>query len=250
LTDQDRVIREKQWHNETHGKDTKSKTKKYYTICLNLFKDEDSLIETCLLPDSTELLDYGCGYGSRLLKYARRIRYGVGIDISERRIEEARTLGREEGQSNIDFYVMDAMNTTFQDQQFDIVIGTAILHHLEMKSALQEIKRIMNHRTGIAIFDEPLGSNPFINLYRKLTPNIRTPDEQPLRKKEIALIMEIFPGTKLRFYSFLTLLAVPFRNRSYFTRMYTFLAKADSHLLNPRSPFRWLAWYCLMELKV
>lgn len=37
-------------------------------------------------------------------------------------------------------------------------------------------------------FLEPLGMNPLINLYRKLTPDRRTPDEKPLDKRDFETI--------------------------------------------------------------
>jgi SAM-dependent methyltransferase len=250
MTDQDRVTREKQWHNETHGSDIRGVVGKYYATLSKLSDDMNVLIEGLLNVQSTVLLDYGCGTGTRLLKYAKDIHSGIGIDISDASIEEAISMKERDGLANIDFAVMDAMNMTFEDKTFDVVIGTAILHHLEMKPALLEIKRVLGKMGGgVAVFNEPLGTNPLINTYRKVTPQMRTSDEQPLRRQDIALIKEIFPKTNIRYYSFLTLLAVPFRNRRCFKGMLKILASIDAVILRTKSPFKWFAWYCLIEMK-
>jgi hypothetical protein len=41
---------------------------------------------------------------------------------------------------------------------------------------------------GKAIFIEPLGHNFLINLYRRLTPNIRSADEHPLLAKDLKIM--------------------------------------------------------------
>ena len=62
---------------------------------------------------------------------------------------------------------------------FDIAYGSGILHHLNLNKSLNELKRILK-KDGKIIFIEPMATNPFINLYRKFTPNARTSDEHPL----------------------------------------------------------------------
>jgi ubiquinone/menaquinone biosynthesis C-methylase UbiE len=143
VADTDRVAREKQWYNETHGSDIRSVVGKYYATLSKLSDDMDVLIKSRLNAKHTVLLDYGCGTGKRLLKYAKDIHSGIGIDISDASIKEAVSVKERDGLTNIDFAVMDAMNMTFEDRTFDVVIGTAILHHLEMKPALWEIKRVL-----------------------------------------------------------------------------------------------------------
>jgi ubiquinone/menaquinone biosynthesis C-methylase UbiE len=143
---------------------------------------------------------------------------------------------------------MDATKTTFKDEEFDVIRGTGILHHLDIKLSLNEIKRILKN-SGSAFFVEPLDTNPLIKLFRKLTPKMRTADEQPLRKKEIKTITDIFPNTEIYYSSFLTLLAVPFRNSKQFAKILSILSIADNIVLHNKSPFKWLAWRCLIIMK-
>jgi len=132
---------------------------------------------------------------------------------------------------------MDAMNTTFTNEEYNTIRGSGILHHLDINASLTEIKRILKDN-GTAYFIEPLNTNPLIRLYRKLTPDVRTIDEQPLRIKDIKLIKKLFPATEINYYSFLTLLAVPFRNKKCFQKLLSFLSAIDSILLSNRSPLK------------
>lgn len=104
----------------------------------------------------------------------------TGIDISRRAIEEA---SAERGHL-AEYLVMDAAAMTFPDKKFDLVMGRAILHHLDFEQALLGIHRVLRPG-GHAVFMEPLRSNPAAKLFRALTPKARTPDEAPLTAAQV-----------------------------------------------------------------
>jgi SAM-dependent methyltransferase len=243
--DDERVCREKEWHN-TAKSDIRASAAKYYAIFNNDL--EKCIRGDTLRPETTVLLDYGCGYGNKLVALASRLKKGMGIDISDARVDAAKKLACEKEIANIDFFVMDAMNMTFGDNEFDIIVGDAILHHLNLEKSLGEIKRVLK-RGGEAYFTEPLATNPVIQLYRRLTPRMRTVDEQPFRKRELRLIQDIFPGAGIEYFGCFTLLAVPFRNSKNFDKVMAFLSGIDRFFLSKRSPFRYLAWSCVLTLK-
>lgn len=101
------------------------------------------------------------------------------------------------------FSLMDAHHLEFADASFDLVFGGAILHHLDLPQALNEIERVLKP-DGRILFAEPLGANPVGKLIRLLTPQARTVDEQPLRAREIAEIRRRFDVT-LFYEQFLTI---------------------------------------------
>jgi len=243
-----RVFREKEWHNQTFGLDIRSPMKKYYSINIDRNSIFKELVYKELDHNNTVLLDYGCGTGNNLINIYDKINRGIGIDISEVRIDKAKSLAKNKGIKNIDFFVMDAMNTTFSNEMFDIIRGSAILHHLDLESSLNELKRILKP-TGKCFFHEPLDTNPLIFLYRKLTPYARTEDEQPLRRKDIKMIKKIFPNMEISYYSFLTLFAVPFRKSKHFSNIVKVLSFMDRIILKKWSPLKWLAWVCILTLK-
>lgn len=59
------------------------------------------------------------------------------------------------------------------------------------------------------MFYEPLGHNPLINLYRKLTPSKRSEDEHPLHWKDIKSIRSRFTEAEFRVFHLLSLLTIP-----------------------------------------
>jgi ubiquinone/menaquinone biosynthesis C-methylase UbiE len=89
------------------------------------------------------------------------------------------------------FILMDAHDLQFEDETFDFVYGDAILHHLNMVPALDEIFRVLKPN-GKILFVEPLDINPVGKLVRSLTKKARTADEQPLRLRDIAEIKKRF----------------------------------------------------------
>ncbi len=180
------------------------------------------------------VLDYGCGPGNIALKCAKN--YGaqsvVGIDCSDAAIEQAHRRAEERGIRNATFRVADAEATGFADDTFDLVCGTGILHHLNLTRSVSEIARILKPG-GTAVFLEPLGHNVAINVFRRLTPQLRTPDEHPLLMQDLKTIREQFASMEAHYFSLTTLIAMPLPNflgRKMLLRMF---GNMDGHL------FRW-----------
>ncbi len=127
------------------------------------------------------VLDYGCGTGwlvPGLVKSgATRI---VGIDVAEGLVEQA----RGHFGNLAEFHCMDGHRTAFPDGAFDLVVGRAILHHMEFDAAVREIHRVLRPG-GAAVFLEPLRDNPAFKLARLLTPEARTKDELPLSRDQV-----------------------------------------------------------------
>ena len=145
-------------------------------------------------PRGKNALDYGCGDGGlsvRLLEQgASRV---TGIDISAVLVEEARRRTAAAGFADrTRFVVADAHETEFSDGEFDLVVGIAILHHLDLTRALPELRRILAPG-GTAVFLEPLWHNPLLRLGRRLTPSARTEDEHPFTEDDWKLCASIFP---------------------------------------------------------
>jgi len=243
----DRVTREKEWYNNYLGSNARAAMKKYGATHAVRREYSKKLLHQ-KLDHNTVFLDYGCGNGHTLLEVSSIIKKGIGIDISEAYIEEAKSTAQNKGIANVEFFVMDAINTTFKNGTFDIVRGAAILHHLDLMSSLNEIKRILKE-DGCGFFIEPLGTNPIISLYRKMTPKARTLDEQPLRNKDIKLIKKVFPNVQIKYFAFFTILATPLRKHKYFLKMLAILYFLDKILLSKWSPFKFLAWMSVLELK-
>ena len=195
LTDQN--LREKDFHNNLQSK-TKGRFENiFYKAIYNLKEDFLKYLEKN--SENSEILDYGCGIGSSIEKVIKfNPKKITGIDISEVSIQKAISKAKNQG-LNVEYKVDNCEKTNFKDNEFDIVYGTGILHHLQIEKCLDEIFRLLKPK-GSLVFIEPLGTNPFINIYRKFTPNSRSKDEHPLVDKDFDYIYNKFSETNIKYY--------------------------------------------------
>ncbi len=237
---------QKEFFDRTYEFDVREPVSKYYTVV----KSSRDYYETLLLSNcrNKNVLEYGCGTGSYAFSLAEYGSKVIGIDISETAIRLAKERAKQEALENIQFLVMDAEAMQFEDNNFDIVCGTAILHHLNLHKAMSELTRVLNP-TGKAIFIEPMGHNPVINLYRKLTPHFRTKDEHPLTVKDLSLIKEFFHEVDWRYFHLFSLLAVPFRNKKFFPSLLKILDTIDRKLFKWAPFIRLFAWQVVIILE-
>jgi ubiquinone/menaquinone biosynthesis C-methylase UbiE len=239
----DRKTIEQRFHDDRYAGETRAGLDKYYEVMrasLGAFRE---LARSAAL--GADVLEYGCGAEPHAFEVAREAKSVRGIDISPVAIARARERAETEGLP-FEFAVMDAESLEFPDDSFDLVYGSAVVHHLDVRRALHEVARVLRP-SGRAVFIEPLGHNPLINLYRRLTPELRTPDEHPLRLEELELARSFFETSDFRFYHFLSLAAVPFRSTRAFAPLLRRLDGADQALFNV-TPLRRLAWYVVMVL--
>lgn len=145
------------------------------------------------------ILSYGTVRGQELMPalIEAKPRRLVVIDISENEIEAT----RKDWANQADFMVMDGHAMTFPDRSFDLVVGRAILHHLDYNVAMKEIVRVLRPG-GVALFVEPLRGNPLLRLARALTPKARTVDEMPLSRKQVLYGDQMFGKQQHLFFNF------------------------------------------------
>lgn len=133
-----------------------------------------------------KVLDLGCGNGERSLALLKSGAIVTGIDISSVYVANAANSARAAGfdESRFTFLEMDAHALTFEDGAFDLVVGEGILHHLDLVVSTDEINRVLKPN-GRAVFKEPLLANPFLKIFRSMTPDARTVDERPLSPEDL-----------------------------------------------------------------
>ena len=229
----------------SHDFGTRKRAAKYYTVCEKSYTYyEKRLLSEC---ENKRVLEYGCGAGSYAFSLAQHGAHVTGIDISEEAIEAAQQEASAQG-LDIRFRVMDAHKMEFEDDSFDIVCGTAILHHLDLEKALLELKRVLK-KDGQALFHEPMGHNPAINLYRKLTPDLRVEDEHPLTYKDVKNIKKHFKKADFNYFSLFSLCVIPFRRM----RIFGFLLKiadfADKILFKIVPFLKLMAWQVIITVE-
>ncbi len=155
-----------------------------------------------------KILDFGCGDGWVSVDLGRRGYEVFGIDISIELINKARKWANKIGVSeNVHFEEMAGEHLLFQDDFFDAVVGSAVLHHTDFEMALNNIHRVLKPG-GIGLFIEPMNQNIFLKLWRALTPWRRSPAERALTIAEINMIKKRFPLARLNYFVFISILSV------------------------------------------
>lgn len=248
-TSNDRIKREKQFHDRRYTNDHKRQQKvgRFYSITSSITQAyQQKLLDSS---KNSKVIEYGCGKGSYAFKIAHNCAELVtGIDISPVAIEIAQQqAARENLSENINFQIMNAENLEFEPNSYDLICGSGILHHLDLTSAVESITRILKP-SGKAVFLEPLGHNFLINLYRRLTPNIRSDDEHPLLEQDLKAIKSNFKHTEIRYFYLTSLIASLIAGKPGFNTLLRFCEFADSILLKLPG-VRQQAWMVLIELE-
>ena len=196
-------LREKDFHNELQSRPKGRFENIFYKSIANIWDDFYERLKKN--SRNAEVLDYGCGVGPSIIEVSNyKPKKVTGIDISEISIKKAKDKTKFLG-SMVELKVDNCEKTSFENNQFDLVYGHGILHHLEFSRCLDEILRILKPG-GSLIFVEPLGTNPIINLYRKLTPKSRSVDEHPFTDRDLALLKNKYKNVEIKYYGFLTLI--------------------------------------------
>ncbi len=241
-----RIEKEKEFHNVTFAEHTRTATDRFYSITESSAKMYHDLINR--YGADKKVLEYGCGADSNAIGLARLGAKITGIDISEVAIEESRKLAEEEGITDGSFHVMNAEELEFEPDSFDVICGSAILHHLVLNRAYTEVARTLSP-DGVAVFLEPLGHNPAINLYRKLTPSMRTDDEHPLLKADLELAKAFFADIDITYFHLASLGSIPLAGLPFFPKLVDSLDTVDQLLFKLAPVFQRYAWTCVMVLR-
>ena len=101
------------------------------------------------------ILDIGCGYGKHSIYLAENNFNVTSIDINAQAIEWLKRYIDRKSISNITLIQADMNSLPFQDNYFDAVICTSVLHHQDFKqieNSISEIYRVLRRR-GYFLFD-------------------------------------------------------------------------------------------------
>jgi SAM-dependent methyltransferase len=129
------------------------------------------------------ILDYGCGVSEGGIFFAKRGARVVAVDVSEGMLEAAQRLARQHG-VEIETRVVAGDTIPAQNDEFDLIYGNGVLHHVPLDTAAPELARVLKP-SGKGCFIEPLPYNPVINVYRRIAKEVRTEDEHPLSFEQI-----------------------------------------------------------------
>jgi len=153
------------------------------------------------------VLDLGCGDGWLSIRLARKGHEVYGIDISRVLVDMATKWAKEEGLSEkAHFEEMPGENLRFQDNFFDAIIGSAILHHTDLEMSLKGLYRVLK-QGGRGLFIEPMNENILLKSWRSLTPWRRSPAEKAFRLSDIETLWRFFPKARLHYFTFSSMIS-------------------------------------------
>jgi SAM-dependent methyltransferase len=167
-----------------------------------------------------DLLEYGSGTGQIGVFYALTGAKVRGFDVSEEGVKCANRRAVINGvSSSAVFEPMNAKALSYEDGQFDFVVGRWILHHLE-KDALpvygRELWRVLKDG-GKALFIEPLGHNPLIEFVREhpfyAQGDYDSEHESTMKRVEILTMGKPFRSVLIHEFHLLYMLKRVIRNR-------------------------------------
>ncbi len=157
--------------------------------------------------DGKRILEIGCGNGEISVWFARKGVEIYGIDISDESIEFAKKRSVVNGtDAKTHFSVSPAEAMEFSDNFFDVVFINVSLHHLEIDTAMREIKRVLKPH-GLFVAVEPFVFSSFIQEIRtsKLVTALypirqETPTERILVHADLDLIRKNFDSLEYKPY--------------------------------------------------
>ena len=235
--------REKDFHDNLHKSEGERFENRFYKALGNMFSDFDEEVQSDC--KNKNILDYGCGIGLNTEKYLKYLPKKItGVDISEISLQKARDRVKTNGNQNVEFKQDNCENLSLENDSFELIYGSGVLHHLKLDLAVKEIARVLK-KNGKIIFVEPLGTNPIINFYRWMTPKARSHDEHPFKDKDFAFMKNHFKDLKIKYYGFLTLVFYPFYSSKASSKFFNLLCNLDQVLFKFRF-LRKFAWSALI----
>ncbi len=135
------------------------------------------------------VLELGCGTGIFTEKvYASSMSKIIAIDISDDLLFLAKAKG-----INAQFLNFNAMKLPFNENTFDCVFGSSVLHHLDIYKAMEQVFGVLKEG-GKIVFAEPNMLNPQIFLQKNI-PALKkfmgdSPDEVAIVKSKMHLTLK------------------------------------------------------------
>jgi len=124
----------------------------------------DLMIERGRLKPGARVLEIGCGTGV-ITSYLQLSGADItAIDLSPDLLALAKDKGWPE---SVRFEIGNAEALDFEDASFDAVVGSSVLHHLDIDRSLSEIRRVLKPGGAMA-FSEPNMVNPHILLQKNI----------------------------------------------------------------------------------
>ena len=138
--------------------------------------------------DGGRVLDAGCATGETA---RQAVELGatevIAVDVSQRFLEAAEQLGDAEGK--IEYRLHDLHDPL--DGRFDLVVGRAVLHHIDWRAFLRRTFAENLKPGGQMVFMEPM-THPMTVAFHRLVRSAHTPGEYPLSRSDVRWLEQTF----------------------------------------------------------
>lgn len=143
-----------------------------------------------------KILDLGCGLGETSVFFALQNTKVIASDISPGMLACVQKLAQKyKVHTKIKLVESPAEKIPLENESVDLVFGGNVLHHVDIVKTSKEVRRVLK-KGGKAVFIEPLGYNPIIQIYRYLAGDIRTKMERPFTFKDIHVLGKNFRSVR------------------------------------------------------
>ncbi|SOC78565.1 Methyltransferase domain-containing protein [Salinimicrobium sediminis] len=116
-----------------------------------------------------KILDLGCLRGNALSLYmAKNAKEYIGIDLSDRAIEDLNKKLRKADCPRAKAIAVDFLSSDFKEKDFDIIYAYGVLHHFENLEILMERIKQKLKIGGTVISYDPLDTSAPVKVLRKL----------------------------------------------------------------------------------
>ena len=156
------------------------------------------------------VLELGCGPGDYTIMLARRGAQVTAVDIAPASLWITR---RRAWANRVEAAVrvsrMPAERLAFPAESFDWVVGFGLLHHADPRALAPQVRRVLRPG-GRALFREPLGTNPLLQLVREQVPyrhKHRSLNEHPLDYGDIRQVGQYFRTSRVREFYLLSMIS-------------------------------------------
>ncbi|MDR0222134.1 MAG: class I SAM-dependent methyltransferase [Oscillospiraceae bacterium] len=145
------------------------------------------------------VLELGAGAGEASVYFAKKGALVTATDLSGGMLGVVGRLAEKHGVA-VKTARCSADALPFADNSFDVVYAGNLLHHVDIKGALLEARRVLKDG-GTFVSWDPLAHNPLINVYRKIATKVRTSDEHPIKMKELKIFKSVFGKDGVSFHT-------------------------------------------------